>query len=102
LFKRLERVTGYQLYLVTESGHSLIPGSPPLPHEVLEELKKSAPRMPPQYKGAVLRIPFRKESRALLVALETPGKPASGLGSIRPVATLAALELADVLRSRAE
>lgn len=102
LFKRLERVTGYELHLITESGYSLILGLPPPPLTVLDELQKDSPRLPLQPKSAVLRIPFRKESRALLVALETAGQQAAGLGSIRPVATIAALELAEVLRSRAE
>lgn len=100
LFRHLEELTGYSLFVVGASGRPLPHGMPVLPEHLVEHLGQVADRTPAIPGGYAVRIPVRGGTEAFLVALERRGADPAGLGAVRHVATIAALELASLLRDR--
>lgn len=106
LFRRLERLSGYSLYLCTRQGHPLLPGVP-VPgarHAVL--LPASADPAPTVPGGHLLPVPAPGGPAGYLLALERqddgPGRgvPPAGLGVVQHIATVAALQLSMVRHER--
>ncbi|MET9318774.1 PucR family transcriptional regulator [Streptomyces sp. NPDC003038] len=106
LFRRLEQLSGYSLYLCTRHGGPLLPGVPvPGPqHAVL--LPTSPDPAPTVPGGYVLPVPAPGGPAGYLLALERRGdgpqqaaRPA-GLGVVQHIATVAALQLSMVRHER--
>ncbi|WP_320670499.1 PucR family transcriptional regulator [Patulibacter defluvii] len=100
LFRYLEGLTGYSLFVVTATGRPLPAGMPELPGHLVEHLLGVADRTPSIPGGYAVQIPVRSTTPAFLVALERRDEPTAGLGAVRHVATIAALELANLMRDR--
>lgn len=97
LFERLEEISGYDLYLVSATGAAMISGFRRPPPEVVEalggeelRLSRGRPAVPGGY---AVPIPLEQRPGSFLVALERDDAPAAGLGAVRHMATIAALEL---------
>jgi purine catabolism regulator len=104
LFETLETISGYNLYLVSASGQPLLPGLPPTTELVMEMLDSHATTEPGQLLtaggGHVVPVPVGHRTAAFVVAVEREGDDPAGLGAVRHIATLAALELAKLYRER--
>jgi purine catabolism regulator len=104
IFARLEEISGYSLYLISVVGAPLISGFRRPPESVVEVLRdedfdpKSAnPAVPGGYAVAV---PLEQRPGTFLVALEREGVTPAGLGAVRHMATIAALELSKSYHER--
>jgi purine catabolism regulator len=104
LFGQLEEISGYRLSLVSGNGRPPLPGMSAPPESALEMLAAAVPdtdRQGPAVAGGfVVPVPVGSRTAAFLVAEDTEGKTAAGLGAVRHIATLAALELAKLYRDR--
>ncbi|GAA2206317.1 PucR family transcriptional regulator [Nonomuraea monospora] len=91
LFKRLERLSGYDVYLSTRSGRPLLPGVPVPAPAVLP----AAPDAPPTIPGGfVLPVSAPGGPAGYLVAFEREGASPAGLAVVQHIATVAALQVA--------
>ncbi|MEV4223498.1 PucR family transcriptional regulator ligand-binding domain-containing protein [Nonomuraea sp. NPDC049725] len=91
LFKRLERLSGYDVYLCTPQGRPLLPG---VPVPSLDALP-SAPDAPPTIPGGfALPVPAPGGPAGFLVAFEREGARPAGLAVVQHIATVAALQVA--------
>ncbi len=100
VFARLERLSGFQIYLCTPRFLPLFPGVPVPPadvHDILSRSVESAPTIPG---GFALPIPVLGSLGGFLLALERPGKNHAGLAVVQHIATVAALQL--TMRKAAE
>jgi purine catabolism regulator len=93
LFARLERLSGYRLYLSTASGRALLPEVPAPPPELTSLLPASFEAPPIVAGGYVLPVPAPGSPAGFLLALERPGVAAAGLAVVQHIATVAALQL---------
>ncbi|URM90869.1 PucR family transcriptional regulator ligand-binding domain-containing protein [Streptomyces sp. MRC013] len=107
LFRRLERLSGYDLYLSTPRGGPLLPGMPPVPDPaVLPRPGTLAPGspaadVPPTIPGGfLLPVPAPDGPAGFLVAYEREGARPAGLAVAQHIATVAALRLAMVRSER--
>jgi purine catabolism regulator len=104
LFEQLESISGYRLFLVSSTGRPLLPGMGEPAAAALEILADGVPDDPRNSHtvsgGFVVPVPVGHRTAAFLVAVEKEGKTAAGLGAVRHIATLAALELAKLYRDR--
>ncbi|WP_309246916.1 PucR family transcriptional regulator [Streptomyces somaliensis] len=110
LFRRLERLSGYDLYLSTPRGGPLLPGMPPVPDPaVLPPLPppgtpapgSPAADAPPTVPGGLLLpVPAPDGPAGFLVAYEREGARPAGLAVAQHIATVAALRLAMVRSER--
>ncbi|MEV4570893.1 PucR family transcriptional regulator ligand-binding domain-containing protein [Nonomuraea sp. NPDC049419] len=91
LFKRLERLSGYDVYLSTRSGRPLLPGIPVPPLDVLPAEPDAPPTIPG---GFVLPVSAPGGPAGHLVALEREGARPAGLAVVQHIATVAALQVA--------
>jgi len=103
LFAELESISGYRLFLVSSNGRPLLPG--------MEEASEVAMQMlgaspgggsdgPAVSGGFVVPVPMGHRTAAFLIAVDEGDRVAAGLGAVRHIATLAALELAKLYRDR--
>jgi purine catabolism regulator len=93
VFSRLERLSGYSLYLCTASGRPLLSDVPVPPTDVAAMMPTS-PEAPPSIPGGyALPIPSPGGSAGFLVAIERPGANPAGLAAVQHIATVAALQL---------
>lgn len=100
LFHRLEDVSGYRLYLSTQTGTPLLPGVPPLPGEY-EELLARPPGTPAYVSGGyALTIPIGGRTAGILLGLRTQDSESGGLAALQHIATIAALQRATLERER--
>lgn len=104
LFRRLETISGYRLFLVSAGGRPVLPGAP-LPDEdamrMLSEVASGEARKGPGFRGGfVVPVPVGHRTAAMLIAVESADMTGAGLGAVRHVATLSALELAKTYRER--
>ena len=93
LFARLERLSGYRLYLSTPAGRRLLPEVPPPPPELVRLLPASFEAPPSVPGGYVLPVPAPTSPAGFLLAVERPGVAAAGLAVAQHIATIAALQL---------
>ncbi|MFE9399219.1 PucR family transcriptional regulator [Streptomyces flavidovirens] len=106
LFRRLEQLSGYRLYLCTRHGGPLLPGVP-VPDNRHAALLPASPDPAPTVPGGyVLPVPAPGGPAGYLLALERrsegPGQAArpAGLGVVQHIATVAALQLSMVRHER--
>ncbi|MGI8450791.1 MAG: PucR family transcriptional regulator ligand-binding domain-containing protein [Streptosporangiaceae bacterium] len=100
LFERLSEVSAYQLHLCSPSGRPLIHGIPGAPPGWAPP-PASGTGTPPAGPGRVsVPVPLRGRIAGYLIAVEQPGSEALGLLAVRHIATIAALELANLQRER--
>lgn len=97
VFARLEDISGYTLYLISVVGAPLISGFRRPPEEVIAALggpgfkpNSANPAVP---HGYAVPVPLEQRPGTFLVALERDGVTPAGLGAVRHMATIAALEL---------
>jgi purine catabolism regulator len=100
LFRHLERLSGYTLFVVGPTGRPWVHGMPHLPDHLVPYLKSMADRTPSVPGGYAVQVPVDRSAEAYLVALERHDADPAGLGAVRHIATIAALELAYLLRDR--
>lgn len=97
LLRRLERLSGYDVYLCTPQGRPLLPGVPAPDPSVLPESVDAPPTVPG---GFVLPVPAPGGPAGFLVAYERQGAQPAGLAVVQHIATVAALRLAMVRNER--
>ncbi|MGI5160287.1 PucR family transcriptional regulator [Microbispora sp. CA-102843] len=98
LFRRLERLSGYDIYLSTPQGRPLLPGVPAPPPSVrLPASTDSPPTIPG---GFALPVPAPGGPAGFLVAFEREGARPAGLAVVQHIATVAALRVAMVRSER--
>ncbi|MEO3875087.1 PucR family transcriptional regulator ligand-binding domain-containing protein [Nonomuraea sp. B12E4] len=91
LFNRLERLSGYDVYLCTPQGRPLLPGVPTPALDLLP----SGPEAPPTIPGGfALPVPAPGGPAGFLVAREREGARPAGLAVVQHIATVAALQVA--------
>ncbi|TQS28853.1 PucR family transcriptional regulator [Microbispora sp. KK1-11] len=98
LFRRLERLSGYAIYLSTPQGRPLLPGVPAPPPSV--RLPASADAPPTIPGGFALPVPAPGGPAGFLVAFEREGARPAGLAVVQHIATVAALRVAMVRSER--
>lgn len=92
LFKRLERLSGYEVFLCTPQGRPLLPGIPVPPSlDVLPAEPEAPPTIPG---GFVLPVPAPGGPAGFLVAFQREGARPAGLAVVQHIATVAALQVA--------
>ncbi|MFC5831377.1 PucR family transcriptional regulator [Nonomuraea insulae] len=91
LFQRLERLSGYDVYLSTRHGRPLLPGVPVPPLAVLPTQPDAPPTIPG---GFVVPVPAPGGPAGYLVALEREAARPAGLAVVQHIATVAALRVA--------
>ena len=97
LFRRLERLSGYQVYLCTPQGRPLLPGVPAPDVSVLPAQPDAPPTIPG---GFVLPVPAPGGPAGFLVAFERQGARPAGLAVVQHLATVAALQVARARHER--
>ncbi|MFJ8864910.1 PucR family transcriptional regulator [Streptomyces sp. NPDC102473] len=97
LLRRLEGLSGYDVYLCTPQGRPLLPGVPTPDPGVLPDSVDAPPTVPG---GFVLPVPAPGGPAGFLVAYERQGAQPAGLAVVQHIATVAALRLAMVRNER--
>lgn len=97
LLRRLERLSGYDVYLCTPQGRPLLPGVPAPDPGVLPDSVDAPPTVPG---GFVLPVPAPGGPAGFLVAYEREGAQPAGLAVVQHIATVAALRVAMVRNER--
>ncbi|MEV4064288.1 PucR family transcriptional regulator [Nonomuraea dietziae] len=97
LFRRLERLSGYEVFLCTPQGRPLLPGVPVPSVDVLPAVPEAPPTIPG---GFVLPVPAPGGPAGFLVAFEREGARPAGLAVVQHIATVAALQVAMVRHER--
>jgi purine catabolism regulator len=97
LFRRLERLSGYQVHLCTPQGRPLLPGVPVPDPGLLPGSVDAPPTIPGGFAVPVLAP---GGPAGFLVALERRGARPAGLAVVQHIATVAALQLAMVRQER--
>ncbi|MGW6522898.1 PucR family transcriptional regulator [Streptomyces sp. NPDC054962] len=97
LLRRLEALSGYDVYLCTPQGRPLLPGVPVPDPGVLPASVDAPPTIPG---GFVLPVPAPGGPAGFLVAYERQGAQPAGLAVVQHIATVAALRLAMVRNER--
>ncbi|MCG5219027.1 PucR family transcriptional regulator [Streptosporangium sp. KLBMP 9127] len=90
LFKRLERLSGYEVFLCTPQGLPLLPGVPVPDPAILPDSPDAPPTIPG---GFVLPVPAPGGPAGFLVAFEREGARPAGLAVVQHIATVAALQV---------
>ncbi len=93
LFRRLEHLSGYQLFACTPSGRPLLPGVPAPPPPLVAALPSSFDSAPALPNGYVLPVPAPGGPAGFLLAVERAGAAAAGLAVVQHIATVAALQV---------
>ncbi|MER6437061.1 PucR family transcriptional regulator [Streptomyces sp. NPDC001185] len=97
LLRRLEGLSGYDVYLCTPQGRPLLPDVPTPDPGVLPASVDAPPTIPG---GFVLPVPAPGGPAGFLVAHERRGAQPAGLAVVQHIATVAALRLAMVRNER--
>ncbi|MGW1024955.1 PucR family transcriptional regulator [Streptomyces sp. NPDC002577] len=98
LFRRLERLSGYDIRLCTTQGRPLLPGVPVPEPSLVPDSLDAPPTIPG---GFALPVPAPGGAAGFLIALEREGAQPAGLAVVQHIATVAALQLA-VIRTERE
>jgi len=93
VFSRLERLSGFRLFLCTPRFQPLLDGVPVPPPECRPLLPSVADAPPTVPGGFVLPIPAPGGPAGYLLAIERPGVHHAGLAVVQHIATVAALQL---------
>ena len=100
LFDRLEKVSGYELYLSSPAGMPFVPGVPGFPRD-RRELLARPPAAPAQVPGGyMISVPCEGKIAGYLLGLRKPDADPAGLGALQHIATIAALERTMLERER--
>ncbi|MER5384921.1 PucR family transcriptional regulator ligand-binding domain-containing protein [Streptomyces sp. NPDC002688] len=97
LLRRLEGLSGYDVFLCTPQGRPLLPGVPVPDPAVLPASVDAPPTIPG---GFVIPVPAPGGPAGFLVAYERQGARPAGLAVVQHIATVAALRLAMVRNER--
>ncbi|WP_413797463.1 PucR family transcriptional regulator [Streptomyces iranensis] len=97
LFGRLEKLSGYDIYLCTTQGRPLLPGVPAPDASVIPGSADVPPTIPG---GFALPVPSPGGPAGFLIAFEREGARPAGLAVVQHIATVAALQLAMVRTER--
>ena len=100
LFARLSETSGYRMYLCSPTGRPLIRGIPGAPPEWAAPPTSGTDPSPGDHGRVSVPIPLRGRIAGYLVAAEQQGREPLGLLAVRHIATIAALELANLQRER--
>lgn len=100
LFRRLEHVSGFELYLCSPAGLPLLPGVPGIPDDRRDLLDRpgDAPAHVPG--GYIVSVPVDGKNAGYLLGLRTASAEPGGLGTLQHIATIAALQRATLERER--
>ncbi|WP_308249749.1 PucR family transcriptional regulator [Sphaerisporangium fuscum] len=98
LFRRLERLSGYDIRLCTPRGRPLLPGVPTPDPAVIPASVEAPPTIPG---GFALPVPAPGGPAGFLIAFEREGARPAGLAVVQHIATVAALQVA-MFRSERE
>jgi PucR family transcriptional regulator, purine catabolism regulatory protein len=100
LFRRLEHVSGFELYLCSPAGLPLLPGVPGIPDDRRDLLGRpgDAPAHVPG--GYIVSVPVDGKNAGYLLGLRTASAEPGGLGTLQHIATIAALQRATLERER--
>jgi purine catabolism regulator len=100
LFRRLEHVSGYDLYLSSPTGSPLLPGVRAIPDEYRELLAR--PTEAPAYVpgGYVVSVPIGQRVGGYLLGLRHHQAESGGLATLQHIATIAALRRVTLERER--
>jgi PucR family transcriptional regulator, purine catabolism regulatory protein len=100
LFERLEKVSGYQLYLSSPGGRPFVPGVPAFPEE-RRDLLTRPPSAPAQVPGGyMISVPSKGKVAGYLLGLRRSDANPAGLGALQHIATIAALQRTMLERER--
>ncbi|MEU2208879.1 PucR family transcriptional regulator [Streptomyces hygroscopicus] len=97
LFSRLEKLSGYDIYLCTTQGRPLLPGVPVPDPSVIPGSADAPPTIPG---GFALPVPSPGGTAGFVIAFEREGARPAGLAVVQHIATVAALQLAMVRTER--
>jgi len=101
LFRRLEDLSGFRLYLATTSGRRLLDEVPVPPLELVQAHLPREPGKPPWIPGGfVISIFVGDRTVGYLFAMERPDADPAGLTAAQHIATVTMLQLAERYRSR--
>jgi purine catabolism regulator len=100
LFDRLCEVSGYELHLCAPSGRPLIQGIPGAPPRWEPPASCGPSAVAADADWVSVPVPLRGHVAGYLVGIELPGREALGMLALRHIATIAALELANLMRER--
>lgn len=100
LFRRLEHVSGYDLFLSSPTGRALLPGVPEFPDDRRDLLAR--PTETPAYVpgGYVVSVPIGRRVGGYLLGLRSHEIEPGGLATLQHIATIAALRRATLERER--
>lgn len=100
LFRRLEDVSGFQLFLSSQTGAPLLPGVPAFPDKYSDLLARppATPAFVPG--GYALSVPINGRAAGSLLGLRRADAEPGGLAALQHVATIAALQRATLERER--
>jgi purine catabolism regulator len=101
LLRDLESLTGYELAVVTPAGFSPETGQSLVVPSLLPAHSLAGHDYRLLQDGYVVPVRVGDRIAAFMVARERPGSTPAGVGSIRHVATVAAVEMSSVYRDRA-
>ncbi|MGW0558784.1 PucR family transcriptional regulator [Streptomyces sp. NPDC002926] len=97
LFTRLEKLSGYDIFLCTMQGRPLLPGVPAPDPAVVPGSADAPPAIPG---GFAIPVPSPGGAAGFLVAFEREDARPAGLAVVQHIATVAALLLAAVRTER--
>src|SRR5579859_4058189 len=100
LFQRLTDISGYQLHLCSPTGRPLIAGVPGGPPRWQPPPASGADPTRPETSWLTVPVPLRGRIAGYLVAVPQAARDGLGLLAVRHIATIAALELANLQRER--
>jgi PucR family transcriptional regulator, purine catabolism regulatory protein len=100
LFERLQRASGYRLFLSSTSGSAFLPGVPDFPDEQRHLLARPAGAPAHVADGYMISVPCGGRTAGYLLGLRSPGTDPAGLGALQHIATIAALQRATLERER--
>ncbi len=100
LFERLSELSGYELRVCSQSGRPLIHGIPGAPRSWAPPPASGTTASRADGQPMSVPVPLRGRVAGYLVAIERPSSEGLGLLAVRHIATIAALELANLMRER--
>jgi len=99
LFSRISDLTGYHLWLVTESGRQLAGADSPMPDDLAAAIPRAVRKPPRVGNGFVVPLQLDGSVAGYLVAAPARATAEADLIAMQHVAMLATLELANVHRA---